>query len=83
MITQGADVLNIVFIAAVNLSYSIICIVVSIMAMLVGYKLFDRLTPFNTAELLEKNPIAVGIFNGLIALGIAVCSGLVIGLSCN
>lgn len=83
MLTQGSDFLNIVLTAGVNLSYAIICIIVGIVAMVVGYKVFDSFTPFDTATIIEKSPVAVGIFYGLIALGIAICSGLVIGLSVN
>lgn len=83
MLTEGASITNILLMAGVNLSYAIVCIVVGIIAMVAGYKIFDSLTPFDTAKILEQDPRAVGIFNGLIALGIAICSGLIIGMSCN
>lgn len=83
MFSQETDVLNIISTAGINLSYAVICIIVGIIAMVIGYKIFDKLTPFSTASILEKEPLAVGIFYGLIALGIGICSGLVIGLSCN
>lgn len=67
----------------INIAYAIICIVVAITAMAAGYTLFDKLTSFNTDEELKQGNIAVAIFYGCIALGIAICSGLVIGLSCN
>lgn len=83
MVTQSTELTDILFMAGINLSYAVVCIVVGIIAMLVGYILFDKVTPYDTAKLLEKDPRAVGIFNGLIALGIGVCSGLIIGLSVN
>lgn len=69
--------------AGINLTYSVACIGVAIMAMLVGYKLFDKITPFNTADILSEKPMAVAIFNAAIILGIGICSGIVIGLASN
>ncbi len=69
--------------AGLNLSYASVSILIGIIAMVVGYTVFDRLTPFNTAKILEKNPLAVGIFNAGIVLSIGICAGLIIGLSCN
>ena len=83
MLTQSLDLANIAVMGGVNLTYAVICIVVSIVAMVIGYKVFDVLTPFNTAKELRDGNIAVAVFNGLVALGIGICSGLVIGLSCN
>ena len=84
MVTEGATSLaSIALAGGINLTYSIVCITVGIIAMVVGYKVFDKITPFDTAKILEKDPRAVGIFYGLIALGISVCSGLIIGMSCN
>lgn len=83
MLSQETGILNILSMAGINLFYAIICIIVGIIAMIIGYKVFDKLTPFDTANILEKQPLAVGIFYGLVALGIAVCSGLIIGMSVN
>lgn len=83
MITQGTELMDIVVMGSINLSYAIICIIIGIAAMVIGYKIFDKLTPFDTAKVLEKEPLAVGVFNGLIALGIGICSGLIIGMSVN
>lgn len=83
MLSEGANIANILLMAGINLGYSVVCIVIGIIAMVLGYKIFDKVTPFDTAKLLEKDPRAVGIFNGCIALGISICAGLIIGLSCN
>jgi len=84
MIAQYTEELTkIVVMMGINLTYAALCIILGILAMLVGYKLFDKITPFDTAQLLEKNPLAVGIFNGALVLGIGICSGIIIGLSCN
>jgi uncharacterized membrane protein YjfL (UPF0719 family) len=51
--------------------------------MLGGYKLFDRVTPFDTShELAEKN-MAVGIVVGAIFIGLGIAIGLVIGMGLN
>lgn len=83
MLSESAGIASIIMAAGINLTYAVICIVISIVAMVVGYKIFDALTPFNTAIELQSGNNAVAIFNGLIVLGIGICSGLVIGLSCN
>jgi uncharacterized membrane protein YjfL (UPF0719 family) len=83
MLSESAELASIVTVAGINITYAIICIVISIVAMVIGYKIFDVLTPFNTALALKSGNIAVAIFNGLVALGIGICSGLVIGMSCN
>lgn len=81
--TPSTELVSILAAAGLNLSYAIFCIIIGIVAMVIGYKIFDKLTPFDTASILEKEPLAVGIFYGLIALGVAICSGLVIGMSVN
>lgn len=83
MVTEGAGITSIALMGGVNLTYSVICIFISIIAMLVGYVIFDKLTPFKTATELKDGNIAVAIFNGLIVLGIGICSGLVIGMAVN
>lgn len=83
MVTEGAGITSIALMGGVNLTYSVICIFISIIAMLVGYVIFDKLTSFKTATELKDGNIAVAIFNGLIVLGIGICSGLVIGMAVN
>ena len=83
MLSESAGLSSIVTAAGINITYAIICIVIGIVAMVIGYKIFDVLTPFNTALELKSGNIAAAIFNGLVALGIGICSGLVIGMSCN
>lgn len=83
MLTESLGIASIVTMGGINLVYAVVCILVSIVAMVIGYVIFDRLTPFNTAEELKTGNMAVAIFNGLVALGIGICSGLVIGMSVN
>ena len=68
---------------AINVTYAAVCIIIGLIFMVIGYKLFDRMTPFNTGEMLSKDPLAVAIFNGAIVLGVSICSGIIIGLSTN
>jgi len=79
----ASELISMLPMMAVNLSYAAMCIMLGILAMVVGYKIFDKLTPFNTADILEKDPRAVGIFNAAIVLGVSVCSGIIIGMACN
>jgi uncharacterized membrane protein YjfL (UPF0719 family) len=66
-----------------NYLYSIIGATITLLFMIIGYKLFDFLTPFNTSEQLEKQNIAVGIVVGSIFIGLGIAIGLVIGMGLN
>lgn len=75
------ELIRMVVMMIVNLAYSTIAIGIGITAMRVAYSVFDRLTPFNTGEMLEKDPKAVGMVVAGILIGVGVCSGLIIGLA--
>lgn len=77
------EVLNMLATMIVNTVYAGVCISIGLLFMVLGYKLFDSMTPFNTGEMLSKDPLAVAIFNGAIVLGVSICSGIIIGLACN
>jgi len=66
-----------------NLAYAIVggCLTVAFMVM--GYKILDHITPFNTSEELQKGNRAVGMMVHGILTGIGVAIGLVIGLGLN
>ncbi len=49
-------------------------------AMAIGYKMFDKMTPFDTAKELDDGNIAVGIVVGSIFLGLGLAIGLVVGM---
>jgi uncharacterized membrane protein YjfL (UPF0719 family) len=51
--------------------------------MIVGYKIFDKITPFDTSKQLAEKNIAVGIVVGSIFVGLGIAVGLVIGLGLN
>jgi len=70
-------------IMVLNIVYAIFGAVLTMICMIAGYKIFDRITPFDTSrELAEKN-IAVGIVVGSVFIGLGIAIGLVIGMGLN
>lgn len=67
----------------INLGYAIVSILIGILAMFGAYKWFDKVTPFNTAEELKNNNLAVAVFNASIMIGSAILSALIIGMAIN
>ena len=67
----------------INLAYALIGAILALFFMMVGYKLFDRMTPFETSKELGSGNIAVGIVIGSIFVGLGIASGLVVGLGLN
>ena len=51
--------------------------------MVIGYKVFDKMTPFSTSKQLTEKNIAVGIVVGSIFIGLGIAVGLVIGMGLN
>ena len=66
-----------------NFIYAILGGIVTIIFMWIGYKIFDRLTDFDTAEELAKGNMAVGLVVLGIFLGVGIAIGLVIGMGLN
>jgi uncharacterized membrane protein YjfL (UPF0719 family) len=66
-----------------NLIYAVIGGFVTLFFMYIGYRLFDKLTRFNTSEELKKDNRAVGMVVLGIFVGVGVAIGLVIGLGLN
>ncbi len=66
-----------------NFIYAIIGGFLTIVFMITGYKIFDKMTHFNEAEELKNGNIAVGIVIAGIFIGIGVAVGLVIGMGLN
>jgi len=66
-----------------NFVYAVIGALLTIGFMVIGFKLFDRITHFNTSNQLEKNNVAVGIVVGSIFIGLGIAIGLVIGMGLN
>ena len=70
-------------IVLLNFAYAVAGAIVSLVFMAVGYKLFDRITPFDTSRQLAEKNTAVGIVVGSIFIGLGIAIGLVIGMGLN
>ncbi len=51
--------------------------------MLLGFKLFDKVTPVDTSKQLSDNNIAIGIVVGSIFIGLGIAVGLVMSMGLN
>jgi len=72
-----------VSITLLNLGYAIAGALLTIGFMMIGYKIFDRMTPFNTSKQLAEKNVAVGIVVGSMFIGLGIAVGLVIGMALN
>ena len=70
-------------IIVLNFIYAVIGALLTIGFMLIGYRLFDRITHFNTSDQLAQGNVAVGIVVGAIFVGLGIAVGLVIGMGLN
>jgi uncharacterized membrane protein YjfL (UPF0719 family) len=70
-------------IIAANFLYAIFGVILTLIFMLLGFKLFDRVTPFDTSKELSANNIAIGIVVGSIFIGLGIAVGLVMGMGLN
>ena len=66
-----------------NLLYAVLGALLTLFFMAAGYKIFDKMTPFDTSRALAENNTAVGIVVGAIFIGLGIAVGLVIGLGLN
>jgi len=66
-----------------NFLYAMVGALFSIALMLIGYKLLDRITPFNTSKQLSEGNVAVGIVVGSMFVSLGLGVGLVVGLGLN
>jgi uncharacterized membrane protein YjfL (UPF0719 family) len=71
------------YITILNFCYAIFGALLTLVFMVMGYKMFDKLTPFNTSKQLEEKNLAVGIVVGSIFIGLGIAIGLVIGMGLN
>jgi len=67
----------------INFLYCIFGGFLTILFMVIGYKIFDKISPFNTNTELDEGNIAVGIAVGAIFIGVGLGVGLSVGLSLN
>ena len=70
-------------ITLLNFCYAILGAVLTLVFMVIGYKIFDKMTPFDTSKQLAEKNIAVGIVVGSIFIGLGMAVGLVIGMGLN
>jgi uncharacterized membrane protein YjfL (UPF0719 family) len=70
-------------IIALNIGYAITGAILTIICMVTGYKIFDKITPFDTSRELEEKNVAVGIVVGSVFVGLGISVGLVIGMGLN
>ena len=70
-------------ITLLNMGYAISGAGLTLLFMLAGYKLFDKITPFDTSRELSEKNVAVGIVIGSIFIGLGIAIGLVIGMGLN
>lgn len=70
-------------ITLLNFCYAIFGALLTLVFMVLGYKIFDKITPFNTSKQLEERNVAVGIVVGSIFVGLGIAIGMVIGMGLN
>ncbi len=70
-------------ITLLNFGYAIVGALLTLVFMMIGYKIFDKMTPFNTSEQLAQKNLAVGIVVGSIFVGLGIAIGLVVGMGLN
>ncbi len=66
-----------------NTLYAVGGVVIGILAAIVTYKLFNKITHFNIPGELEKGNLAVGVVVSGIFIMIGLIVGLIIGMSLN
>lgn len=72
-----------IYITLLNLGYAIVGAAITLVFIVIGYKVFDKMTPFDTSRQLAEQNIAVGIVVGSIFIGLGIAIGLVIGMGLN
>jgi len=72
-----------ILITLLNMGYAVVGATLTLVFMVIGYKIFDRITPFNTSEQLSEKNVAVGIVVGSVFIGLGIAVGLVIGMGLN
>ncbi len=66
-----------------NFTYAILGALLTIVFMVLGYKILDWITPFDTSKQLGEGNIAVGVVIGSMFVGLGTAVGLVVGLGLN
>ena len=66
-----------------NFIYAILGTSFTILFMVLGYKILDWITPFDTSKQLGEGNIAIGMVIGSMFVGLGIAVGLVVGLGLN
>ncbi len=66
-----------------NFTYAILGALLTIVFMVLGYKILDWITPFDTSKQLGEGNIAIGVVIGSMFVGLGIAVGLVVGLGLN
>ncbi len=66
-----------------NFTYAILGALLTILFMVLGYKVLDWITPFDTSKQLGEGNVAVGLVVGAMFVGLGIAVGLVVGLGLN
>ena len=70
-------------IALLNMGYAVFGAILTLVFMVIGFVVFDKLTPFDTARQLSEKNVAVGMVVGSIFIGLGIAVGLTIGMGLN
>jgi uncharacterized membrane protein YjfL (UPF0719 family) len=70
-------------IAFLNMGYAVFGAILTLVFMVIGFVVFDKLTPFDTARQLSEKNVAVGMVVGSIFIGLGIAVGLTIGMGLN
>ncbi len=70
-------------IVAANFAYAILGALLTIALMVLGYKILDWITPFDTSKQLGEGNVAIGVVIGSMFVGLGIAVGLVVGLGLN
>ncbi len=66
-----------------NFTYAILGALLTIVFMVLGYKILDWITPFDTSKQLGEGNVAIGMVIGSMFVGLGIAVGLVVGLGLN
>ncbi len=66
-----------------NFTYAILGALLTILFMVLGYKILDWITPFDTSKQLGEGNVAIGLVVGSMFVGLGIAVGLVVGLGLN
>lgn len=71
------------WVLAVNVGYAMFGVALTLTAMYASFRLFDRMTWFDTCRHLHDGNVAVGVMVAGMCIGIGCAVGLTIGLGLN